>query len=440
MEKKSLLNKIKSESAVVGVVGLGYIGLSITEAIGKKKFPLVGFDSNLKKINQLKKGENYLVPPVEGIGELIKSKQFKPSGDPSPLKSADIIIISVPTSLDSHNHPDFSSLEKAFDTVSNILKKGQLIVLQSSTFPGTTDKVLLPKLEQKSGLKAGKDFFLAYVPEISNPGDTNYNFCSIPRIVSGITDSCKEAAMAFYKKFGMQVSGCPSTKVAEAAKILQNTYRLVNISLINELKILLDRMDIDIWEVIKAASTKPFGFCPFFPGPGAGGDCIPVDPEYLAWSAALTDGPCTIIHQAEQVNEMIPYYIVEKTVEGLSSKNKAIKDANILVLGVAFKKDMNDIRQSGSIKILSILKKKQANVHYHDPYVSEINNLNKFPDLDMKSIPWDYKALKNYDAIVIGTDHSFYDWNKIVKESRLIIDTRNATSNVISGKNKIIKA
>lgn len=435
----NLKNKILSEEAKVGIIGLGFIGLSFVSAIGEYNFPIYGYDRSVSRIQNLKKEISYINLPFHNVFKLIRENQFIPSSEPEILKNADIILICVCSSLDKNRIPAPSTMQLAFQTVFQHLKKGQLIVLQSSTYPGMTEDEFLPIL-LKSNFKVGEDFFLGYAPEITNFGDAKYTFNNIPRIISGVTQSCLEAMKLFYRKISQNIEICSSPRIAEAAKLLQNTYRLVNISLINELKIMFDRMDIDVWEVIKAASKKPFGFTPFYPSSGIGGDCIPVDPLYLAWKARVTGGPTTLIRTAEEVNETIPYYVVEKTIQGLNKQNKAISGSKILVLGVGYKKDLNDIRQSPGIKILSILKKFQAIIYYHDPHVAEINDHINFPTLTLKSEIFDYEKLPLFDSVIIATDHTFYDWFKVIDRSKLIIDCFNVSDSIVADKNKIIKA
>ncbi|MCX6989681.1 MAG: nucleotide sugar dehydrogenase [Chlamydiae bacterium] len=436
----SLSQKIASDQAVIGLIGMGFIGLSLLEVFGDKGFPLVGYDLNTQRVEMLKRAEAYYnFMPVKKLHAWIEKKQFTPSSDPDILNSADVLIISVPTSLDHHRLPDLSSLKGAFTTAASHLKKGQLIILQSTTYPGTTEKEFLPILEAR-GLKVGKDFFLGYVPEISDPGNPDYSFTNVPRIVSGITPACRDLVEQLYKKIGCKVIPCPSTQVAEAAKILQNTYRLVNISLVNEMKIMFDRMGMDIWEVIEAASTKPFGFTPFYPGPGIGGDCIPVVPFYLSWKAQETDGPSSLIDLAGSINLSMPHYVVEKVTEALSARKKSLAGAKILMLGVSYKKDVNDLRESPSLRILTLLKEKKAEVFYHDPLVPVLDKLRYYPDLHLKSVELDYKKWGAYDAILIATDHSCYNWKEIVAHAALIIDTRNVTKGLADPEHKITKA
>lgn len=434
-----LKKKIASKNAVIGVIGMGYIGLSLLDVFGKAGFSLVGFDKSKEKVQMLKKKSSYLnYLSMDFLFSLIRKKKFIPSSDSDILKMADVLVICVPTSLDKHHVPELSSLRAAFQTVIAYLKKDQLVIVQSSTYPGTTENELLPLLKT-SNLKVGKDFYLAHVPEIADIGNPGYNFIDVPRMVSGVTPACLKMAELLYKSVGAQVVSCSCPKVAESAKLLQNTYRLVNISLVNEMKIMLDRMEIDIWEVIQAAASKPFGFTPFQPGPGIGGDCIPIDPFYLVWRAKASGGPTSLIEQAGNVDEGMAMYVVNKIIQGLNNHKKSIRSAKTLILGIGYKKDVNDIRQSPGLKILSILKSMLADVHYHDPFVLEIESP-EFPELHLKSINFKYDQLAHYDAVVIVTDHSYYEWSEVIKYSKLIIDTRNVTSKFPKAKEKVIKA
>lgn len=436
----NLENKIESRKAIIGVIGLGYIGLSLLDAFGKANFQLLGYDNSQAKIGMLNNEESFIPGlPLESLYSLIKKNQLKVSADDSILDQADIIMICVPTSLDKHHLPDLSNLRLAFKIVLKHLEKDKLVILESSTYPGTTEEELLPLLEL-SHLKVGEDFFLANVPEVIDIGNPKYTISQIPRFIGGITPSCLAMAKLLYEKIGCQVLPCSSTRVSEAAKLLQNTYRLVNISLVNEMKMMFDRMKIDIWEVIKAASSKPYGFEPFFPGPGIGGDCIPVTPLYLAWKAKTKDGPTTLLDLGVQINEQIPHYVVSKVVQALNQQYKSINHAKILVLGIGYKKDVGDIRQAPSLKILTLLQEMMAYVHYNDPYVKELKNLTQYPTLNMTSETLEYETLNLYDAIVIITDHSIYDWSKIVFHSQLVIDTRNIIEKTIGYSEKVMKA
>ena len=436
----TLAKKIESHNAVVGVIGLGYVGLSLLEVFGRAGFSLIGFDKSTKKIEQLQKGERfYNFIPMAELVEFQNKNRFECSSDPAILTKADVIIICVSTPLDKQRHPDPSNLQQAFQTIGAHLKKNQLIVLQSTTYPGTTEEELLPLLEKK-GMKVGHDFFLSYVPEISDPGNPHYAFSEVPRVISGVTLTCLKMAELLYKKIGCQVVSAPSTRVAEAAKILQNAYRMVNISFVNEMKIMFDRMGMDVWEVIDAAKVKPFGYTAFYPSMGAGGDCIPVVPLYLVSKAKETDGPTSMMELADAINTMIPHYVVEKVIQALNAHNRKINGAKILMLGVAYKKDVNDLRESAPLRVLTLLKEAGAEVYYNDPFVPELENVPKYPQLKMKSRQLDYPQMKSYDAVVIATNHSSYQWKEVVKHSTLIIDTQNVTTNIEGAKEKVVKA
>jgi UDP-N-acetyl-D-glucosamine dehydrogenase len=435
-----LEKKIASKKAVVGVIGMGYIGLSLLEAFGEAGFPLAGFDLDKEKIEMLKRKKSYLnFMNLKILFDLMDKHLFRISADPSSLRDCDVLVICVPTSLDRNNTLNLARLRAAFKTVLTVVRKEQLIVLQSSVYPGTTEEELLPLLEE-SNFKVGKDIFISYVPEVADIGNPNFSFVQVPRIISGVTPACRKMAELLYEQLGCKLVTASSTRVAESAKLLQNAFRLVNISLINELKIMFDRMGIDVWEVIEAAKSKPFGFMPFEPGPGVGGDCIPVTPLYLVGKARETDGPTTLIELADHVNDCIPNYVFNKIVHVLGQRGIDIHKAKVLVLGVAYKKNVNDLRESPALKLLHLLKEKGTEVDYHDPYVPVISHNTEFPDLHMKSIDLDYDNLSYYDVVVIVTDHSFYDWTKIVHHSLLIIDTRNALAEIKEGKGKIIKA
>jgi UDP-N-acetyl-D-glucosamine dehydrogenase len=440
MKRQILKDKIKDKEATIGVIGLGYIGLCLLEAFGREGFSLIGHDNAEKRVEMLKKGEAYYnFLPSSRFYPWIQSGQFTVSTDPAVLEKADVIIVSVSTSLDRHRTPNISSIHKAFETFSNHIQKGQLVVLQSTTYPGTTEKEIIPLLE-RSGLKVGEDFSLAYVPEISDPGNSEYAFTKVPRIIGGITPSCLELASELYQSIGCTTVPCSSTQVAEAAKILQNTYRLVNISLINEMKIMFDRMGIDVWEVIEAAATKPFGYEPFYPGPGVGGDCIPVVPAFLSWEAQETDGPTSLMDLASTVNTSIPYYVVSKVADILNKHQKSLSGSKILVLGVGYKKDLNDIRESASLKLIHLLQKQSKQVSYHDPFVPDISEVPLYPEMKLSSIELSPDSLSEYDVVVIATDHSSYDWNQIAEKSQLIVDTHNVMKGIEAAKEKTIKA
>lgn len=421
-----LEKKIKKREARIGIIGLGYVGLPLVKTFLNKGFKVIGFDTDDRKVALLNQGKSY-IKHVTGkdLKPFLLKKIFQATKDFRTLADVDVIIICVPTPLDAHKNPDLSFVLKTTRVISENLRKGQLIVLESTTYPGTTEEEMLPILEE-GGREVGRDFHLAYSPERENPGDKVYTTSKIPKIVGGVTPSCKRITKALYDQIVVKTIPVSSPRVAEASKLLENIFRSVNIALVNEMKMIFERMDIDIWEVVEAASTKPFGFMPFFPGPGYGGHCIPVDPFYLAWKAKEVDYPTKFIELAGEINTLMPYYVVSKTIEALNERGKSIKGARILVLGIAYKKDIDDQRESPSLKIISLLQKKGAIVSYNDPYVPQSFGHRDYPGLKLKSVRLSEKKLKEFNAVVIATDHSRYDYEWIVKNSFLVIDTRNA--------------
>ena len=422
----NLENKIKNKKSIIGVIGMGYVGLPLVKTFLNKGFGVVGFDIDEKKVLMLNKGKSYIKHvTAEELKGFLNKKKFQATVDFAALERVDVIIICVPTPLDAHNNPDLSFVLKTTETISKNLRKGQLVILESTTYPGTTEEEVLPLLEA-GGLKVGKDFFLAYSPERENPGDKVYTTEKIPKVVGGVTPECSRVAKALYDQIIKKTVPVSSPKVAEATKIMENVFRSVNIAMVNEMKMIFDRMGIDVWEVIQAASTKPFGFMPFFPGPGYGGHCIPVDPFYLAWKAKEVDQPTKFIELAGEINIFMPYYVVTKTIEALNENGKPIKGAKILILGLAYKEDIDDQRESPSLKIISLLKKHGADVSYNDPYVPQASGYRDYPGLVLESVELTGSILKASDAVVIVTAHSDYDFDWIAKNASLIIDTRNA--------------
>jgi UDP-N-acetyl-D-glucosamine dehydrogenase len=424
---EELLDKIDDKSLVVGVIGLGYVGLPLAREVLKSGFKVIGFDVDLKKVDLINKGKTYIKHISDDFLKeyVVEKKRFFATTDFQNIKETDMILICVPTPLDKHNNPD---LKYVIDTTTKIkenLREGHVVVLESTTYPGTTEEVL-KKILEESGLKEGKDFYLGYSPEREDPGNKKFNTKTIPKIVSSIT---KEGLAVIEKFYGsiidnpVPVSSC---KVAEAAKILENIYRAVNIALVNELKMIFDRMDINVWEVIDAAKTKPFGFNAFYPGPGLGGHCIPIDPFYLTYKAKEFDYNTKFIELAGEINTYQPYYVIQRVLEILDENNKTLKDAKILVLGVAYKKDIDDLRESPSIKIIDLLKGKGAFIDYYDPYIKEVGNLRHYPELKINSINYNKDKLKEYDLILLTTDHSDFNYKEILENANLIVDTRNA--------------
>jgi UDP-N-acetyl-D-glucosamine dehydrogenase len=434
---QTLQKRIKAKEAVVGVVGLGYVGLPLVKAFLKKGFAVTGFDIDPRKVNMLNHGKTYIkhISTTE-LRRYLSAKRFAATTDFGRLADVDAILICVPTPLDDHRNPDLSYVLNTTETIAKHLRKGQLVVLESTTYPGTTDEEMLPILERR-GLKVGRDFFLAFSPERENPGDSVYSAENTPKVVGGLTKDCLTLADMLYSQVVARTVPVSSTRAAESAKLLENIFRCVNIALVNELKMIFDRMGIDVWEVIKAASSKPFGFMPFYPGPGLGGHCIPIDPFYLTWKAREVDYSTKFIELAGEINTAMPYYVIEKTLEALGKKGKSFKGSKILVLGIAYKKDIDDQRESPALKIISILQNKGAKVEYNDPYVPKSSGLRGYPGMSLKSVPLTDKRLRGADAVIIATDHSSYDYGWIVKNAKLVVDTRNA---VKKPRKNVVKA
>jgi UDP-N-acetyl-D-glucosamine dehydrogenase len=435
--RRTLQKRIKDKKAVVGVVGLGYVGLPLVKAFLKKGFAVIGFDIDRRKVEMLNQGKSYIkhITAAE-LRPFLSTKRFAATTEFARLTDVDAVLICVPTPLDDHRNPDLSFVLNTTETIARHLRKGQLVVLESTTYPGTTDEEMLPILE-RGGFKAGRDFFLAFSPERENPGDPVYTAENTPKVVGGLTKDCLALADTLYSQVVVKTVPVSSTRAAESTKLLENIFRCVNIALVNELKMIFDRMGIDVWEVIQAASSKPFGFMPFYPGPGLGGHCIPIDPFYLTWKAREVDYSTKFIELAGEINTAMPYYVINKTLEALAKKGKSFKGSKILVLGIAYKKDIDDQRESPALKIISLLQKKGAKVEYNDPYVPESSGHREYPGMSLKSVPLTAKRLRQADAVIIATDHTSYDYGWIVKNAKLVVDTRNA---VKTGSKNVIKA
>ncbi|MBO3462938.1 nucleotide sugar dehydrogenase [Aetokthonos hydrillicola Thurmond2011] len=418
---KELKDKIEHKQANIGIIGLGYVGLPILVAFAKKGFSVLGFDVDRNKIEQIKKGHSYI---RHISSENLKNELIDVTDDMSRLGEVDVIIICVPTPLDVHREPDLSYVVDTAHAISRRLRIGQLVVLESTTYPGTTEEVMLPILA-KSGLVVGQDFSLAYSPEREDPANENYSFVNVPKVVGGVTPLCLDLVEILYNQIIIKTVPVSSTQTAEATKILENIYRAVNIALVNELKIIFQKMNIDIWEVIEAAKTKPFGFHAFYPGPGWGGHCIPIDPFYLTWKAREYDVSLQFIELAGEVNTLMPNYVVERLSLSLNQRCKPLKKSRILILGVAYKKNVDDQRESPSLKIIQLLKQYEAYVDYHDPYAPVCANHRHYPEINLTSVPLTKETLHNYDAVIIVTDHDDVDYQLVAESSSLIIDTRN---------------
>ncbi|MGD9689269.1 MAG: nucleotide sugar dehydrogenase [Phycisphaerales bacterium] len=442
----SLLDRIADRSAVVAVIGLGYVGLPLTRVFVGAGFRVLGLDVDAGKIAALRSGRMYLSHLGEGFArDLNATGRFEPTSDAGRLSEADAIIIAVPTPLAPGTfEPDLSYVEQTTEAIARALRPGQLIVLESTTYPGTTREVVLPRLlagAKGKGLTCGRDegFYLAFSPEREDPGRADYTVKTIPKLVGGVDAPSARVAAALYATAIDRVIEVGSAEIAESAKLLENIYRAVNIAMVNELKVIFDRMGINIWEVIAAASTKPFGFQTFYPGPGLGGHCIPIDPFYLSWKAKQAGAEARFVELAGKVNHEMPGYVVERTVEALRSRGRKIAGARVLILGLAYKPDIDDVRESPSFELIEAFSQLGAAVEYHDPHVPRTHRMRRH-DLKMTSIELTATALGEFDAVVVSTAHSAYDWAMIVGASRLVIDTRNATAGVTSGRDRIVLA
>jgi len=437
---ESLRDKIEKTTAAVGIVGLGYVGLPIVRAFIECGFRTLGFDVDPEKIEKLRSGETYIQHiPSAKIQQWLDEKSFFPTSDMQRLSEADVLLICVPTPLTASRDPDLRFVRSTANSIAATLRHGQLVVLESTTYPGTTRDVVLPILE-KSGLKAGQDFFLSYSPEREDPGNPRYTTGDIPKVVGGIDEVSTTLTDALYSKAVVQTVPVSSCEVAEACKIVENIYRAVNIAMVNELKMLLDRLDIDIWEVIEAAKTKPFGFQAFYPGPGLGGHCIPIDPFYLSWVARKNGMSARFIELAGEVNTLMPQYVVSQLADALNEAAKPVKGSKIVILGVAYKRDVDDPRESPSFKLMELLLQRGADLSYNDPHVPVLPSMRKHDLPPMQSVELTAEYLSEMDCVLIVTDHSAYDWDFIVSHSQLVVDTRNATGQVTTGREKIRKA
>jgi UDP-N-acetyl-D-glucosamine dehydrogenase len=431
--------RIENKDVVVGVLGLGYVGLPLAREFASAGLKVVGFDIDEKKVRILNSGRSIIKHvPHEQVRRIVKTGRFRATSDMARLKTVDAVLVCVPTPLTENREPDVQFIVSSAETIARYLRRGQLIVLESTTYPGTTRELMAPILE-RSGLKAGRDFHLAYSPEREDPGNKEFTTRTIPKVVGGLTKTCLDMACRLYGAAVERTVPVSSLEAAEAAKILENVYRCVNIAMVNELKVVFDRMGIDIWEVINAASTKPFGFKAFYPGPGLGGHCIPIDPFYLTWKARQYGMPTRFIELAGEINTSMPHYVVARTIEALNERRKSLKGSKVLVLGLAYKKDIDDLRESPSIELIELLREKGAKVDYNDPYIPRTHKQRQH-DLRMVSKKLSAKMLAGYDVVLISTDHSDYDYGWIVRNAKLVVDARNATAGVRGARGKVVKA
>ncbi len=434
------LKKFRDKDASVGIVGLGYVGLPLVGAFLAAGFRVLGFDVDERKVERLNSGESYISHiSSESIRAWKQGGCFEATSDMARLADADAILICVPTPLNDSRDPDLSFVVNTTREIARNLVQGQLVVLESTTYPGTTRDVMLPILND-SGLKAGRDYFLAYSPEREDPGNPDFTSTTIPKVVGGYDDGCLELATCLYAKAVQEVVPVSCLEVAEACKILENTYRCINIALVNELKVLLDKMDVDIWEVINAAKTKPFGFQAFYPGPGLGGHCIPIDPFYLSWLARKHQLSTKFIELAGEVNTSMPDYVVEKVTEALNDRSKSVRGSKIAILGVAYKKDVDDPRESPAFRLMELLSEKGALLSYSDPHIPLLPDMRSFDVPKLKSQALTEEYLRDQDCVLIATDHTAFDYEAIVKFSRCVVDTRNATGSVQLDRSNVVRA
>jgi UDP-N-acetyl-D-glucosamine dehydrogenase len=435
-----LWQKIADRKAVIGVVGLGYVGLPLAREFCNSGIRVMGFDIDERKIRMLKAGQTYIEHlPGAFFKGLIQKGLFTPTADMNELRKPDAILIAVPTPLDKMRDPDMSYIEHTTADIAKRLRRGQLIVLESTTYPGTTREVVQPMLDA-TGLKLDQDYFLAFSPEREDPGRTDVTTRQIPKVVGGATPTSGKLAAAVYALALETVVPVPTCEVAEACKIVENVYRCVNIALVNELKMLFDRMGIDVWEVIAAAKTKPFGYQPFYPGPGLGGHCIPIDPFYLSWKARQYNMPTRFIELAGEINTHMPEYVIGRVMEALNERGKSLKGSHVLVLGLAYKKDVDDVRESPSVTLIELLQKHGAKVSYHDPHIPVAKPMREHHIAGMRSVRLSPANLKKCDCVLISTDHSSVDYDLVCRHAPLVVDTRNATARKKRPAKRVVKA
>ena len=422
----SLKNKVIENKFTVGIIGLGYVGLPLALEFAHKGIKVIGFDLDVFKINKINKEKKSYIKHISSdkIKEAVDNKNLSATTDFTKLPEADALIICVPTPLNVNREPDMSYVVNTADVIGKYLRKGQFVSLESTTYPGTTDEILLKIFESK-GMKVGKDFYLCFSPEREDPNNENYSTATIPKVLGGVTKECVEIGKLIYEKVIIKVVTVSSTKAAESTKLLENIFRSINIAMVNELKIVFDRMGIDIWEVIEAASTKPFGFTPFYPGPGLGGHCIPIDPFYLTWKAREYEISTKFIELAGEINTAMPEYVVSKVYHALNENKKCVKGSKILILGLSYKKDIDDLRESPSLKLIELLQDEGAVVDYSDEYVTMIPKLRKY-EFKKNSVKLTKQNIAKYDLVLLSTEHTYFDYKLIFDNAKIIVDTRNA--------------
>lgn len=426
--KEQFINKISDKSAIIGIVGLGYVGLPLMLSFAEAGFKVLGFDIDPEKTNFLNEGKSYIKHiGTERVFNVRQKGLIEATADFTRAKEADTLIMCVPTPLNKYREPDLSFVINTMDALLPYIREGQVISLESTTYPGTTDEELLTRIESR-GFAAGKDIFLVYSPEREDPGNKNFNTSTIPKVVGGVTPECLEAGIKLYESVIKKVVPVSSTKAAEMTKLLENIYRSVNIGLVNEMKMIADKMNIDIWEVIDAAATKPFGFTPFYPGPGLGGHCIPIDPFYLTWKAREYEMHTRFIELAGEINTVMPEWVLTKIIHALNDVEKSLKSSKILILGITYKKNIDDMRESPSVRLMELLQNKGAIISYSDPYIPVFPKMREY-HFNLKSVEINKETLSQYDCVVIASDHDDFDYNFIQQNAKLVIDTRGRYRN-----------
>jgi UDP-N-acetyl-D-glucosamine dehydrogenase len=436
--KETLIKKLKEKKACIAILGLGYVGLPLAVVFGEAGFNVTGIDPDVRKVDSLHRGVSY-IPDVQTktVSSLVNSGRFTSTTDFSILKEMDAVSICVPTPLRKTGDPDMSYIISAMEELAKYMHKGMVVVLESTTYPGTTRELLLPKLGTENGLKVGEDWFLAFSPERVDPGREDYTTLNTPKVVGGITEACTEVASAWYAGAIQHIHPVTSAESAELAKLLENTFRMINIGLVNELAIMCERLGVDVWEVIDAAATKPFGFMKFTPGPGLGGHCIPIDPLYLSWKMKAFNYNARFIELASEINTNMPRYVVNRVLEAMNDRGKTLKGSKVLVLGAAYKPDIDDVRESPALDVIGLLQQKGAEVAYHDPYIPHIHH--EYDGWQMDSVVDVMKAVKESDAVVIVTNHKVYDYKAIVDAAKFVFDSRNATVAFARNNEKVVR-
>ncbi len=434
--QQTLTNQLKDRSAKVAILGLGYVGLPLAVVFAEAGFHVTGIDPDKRKVDCIARSESHIQDvPSEQVARLVKSGRLKATTDFTVLNEMDAVSVCVPTPLRKTGDPDLSFIVNATDELAKYMHPKMVVVLESTTYPGTTREILLPKLGTEKGLEVGKDFFLAFSPERVDPGRKDWTTLNTPKVIGGITPACSEVASVWYAQALQTVVPVSSAEVAEMAKLLENTFRMINIGLVNEMALMCDRLGVDVWEVIEAAATKPFGFMKFTPGPGLGGHCIPIDPLYLSWKLRALNYTARFIELASEINTNMPRYVVTKIQDGLNDQGKALKGSQVLVLGAAYKPDIDDLRESPALDVMGLLKQKGAEVSYHDPFIPSLRH----EGLQLDSVPDLMAAVRRADCVVIVTNHSSYDYVKMLQEARLMVDTRNALGSLGRDHPKVIR-